>query len=80
MIFTNRQLNFIQKAFHFTPRQMDVIKCVSKGLDNEKICEKMGISYNTLTSHLWTICNKLGAKRKFGILAVLIELVQKNKI
>jgi len=80
MIFTKRQLNFIQKAFHFTRRQMDVISCIAEGLENDRICKKLGMKYNTLAAHLWNIRSKLGVKGKFGIVVKLIELVQKHKI
>jgi len=80
MISTKRQISFIEKSFHFTQRQMDVIKCISEGLENEEICKKLGIEYNTLSAHLWNIRSKLGVKGKFGIVVKLIKLVQDHKI
>ena len=47
-----------------TSREIDVIKLVAKGLADETIAEQIGISYNTVRTHMKSIFAKLGCENR----------------
>ena len=79
MLLNSKDLTFLQKCYRFTPRQMDVVRCICNGLENDEIARKLEISYNTVSAHLWSICAKVGAKGKFGLAIAFMETVKKQK-
>ncbi len=44
-----------------TDREFEVLRLLAKGVKNVQIAEDLGISVNTVESHVKKICNKLGA-------------------
>ena len=44
---------------HLTPRELDVLKLISKGFRYEEIGDILEISYHTVTSHIKQIYRKL---------------------
>jgi len=42
-----------------TPREMDVLKCLSRGLSNREIAEELTVSVRTVTTHMRNILDKL---------------------
>ncbi len=79
MVFDSKNLTYLQKRYHFTPRQMDVVKCICNGLENDEIAKKLKIRYNTVSAHLWNICRRVGVKGKFGLAIAFMEAVKKQK-
>jgi len=79
MVFDSKDLTYLQRCYHFTPRQMDVVKCICNGLENDEIAKKLKIRYNTVSAHLWNICRRVGVKGKFGLAIAFIEAVKKRK-
>ncbi len=79
MVFDSKDLTYLQKCYHFTPRQMDVVRCICNGLENDEIAKKLKIRYNTVSAHLWNICRRVGVKGKFGLAIAFMEVVNKQK-
>ena len=46
-----------------TPRQMEVVKCVSEGCSNQEIGTKLGVSRYTAKLHLQRIYERVGYGR-----------------
>ena len=67
MVFDSKDLTYLQKCYHFTPRQMDVVKCICNGLENDEIAKKLKIRYNTVSAHLWNICKRVGGQGQIWI-------------
>ena len=80
MIFTKKQYVFLQKFYHFTPRQMEVIRGMCEGLTDDEISGVLKISYKTVRSHLWNINSRAGTHGKFGLLLKFIRLINGYKI
>lgn len=47
-----------------TPRELDVLHCISQGLSNEDIAEKLVIALNTVKRHTSSIYGKLSVKSR----------------
>ena len=80
MIFSKKQYQFLQECYRFTPRQMEVIRCICEGLTNNDIVRELKIGYGTLTSHFWSIFSKVGVKGKAAFIIHFLKLIKQNKI
>ena len=47
-----------------TPRELDILELIAKGLSNREIAEKLFVSENTVKTHSSRVLGKLGAKRR----------------
>jgi DNA-binding CsgD family transcriptional regulator len=47
-----------------TPREIEVLACILSGMDNASIESKLGVTKNTLKSHIKHIYNKMGVKKR----------------
>lgn len=56
-----------------TERELEVLKLIGQGLSNKEIGERLGMSINTVKTHIKNIYGKLGVKRR-------TQAVQKGKI
>lgn len=62
-----------------TPREMDVLKCLSRGLSNREIAEELTVSVRTVTTHMRNILDKLHvSNRTQAALYALEHGVQPN--
>lgn len=65
-----------------TDREIDILKCVAKGLSNKEIAESLHISIHTVITHRKNITTKLGIKSASGltIFAILEGFVNPSEI
>lgn len=65
-----------------TDREIDILKCVAKGLSNKEIADFLHISIHTVITHRKNITSKLGIKSASGltIYAILEGLVNPGDI
>lgn len=47
-----------------TPRQMQLVKCLDKGLSNRDIAEKLEINEHTVKVHLWRMFKRINVKSR----------------
>ncbi|HEY4839122.1 MAG TPA: response regulator transcription factor [Candidatus Acidoferrales bacterium] len=47
-----------------TPRELEILELIAKGLSNREIAEKLFVSENTVKTHSSRVFDKLGAKRR----------------
>lgn len=52
-------MSFSQPERHFSDRELEVLRCLAKGLSNEKIANRLFISVNTVKTHVQHIYLKL---------------------
>jgi len=63
-------------GFTFTPREIDVIACILHNRGEKKIAFILGISPNTVNTHVYNIMNKLGYNSRESIID-FIEISKK---
>jgi ATP/maltotriose-dependent transcriptional regulator MalT len=47
-----------------TPRELEILELIAKGLSNREIAEAVFVSENTVKTHSSRVFEKLGAKRR----------------
>ena len=47
-----------------TPRELEILELIARGLSNREIAEKLFVSENTVKTHSSRVFDKLGAKRR----------------
>jgi DNA-binding CsgD family transcriptional regulator len=52
------------RIYQLSQRELDVLVCLSEGLSNEEIAEKLFVSGNTVKTHLSNLYLKLDVKRR----------------
>lgn len=67
-LLTEKQWSYLERRYQLTPRELEVAKLVCKGLTNEKIAEKLQISYRTVKVHLHSIFGKSKVHNRISIL------------
>jgi two-component system, NarL family, response regulator LiaR len=53
-----------QAELEITPRELEILELIAKGLSNREIAEKLFVSENTVKTHSSRVFDKLGAKRR----------------
>jgi len=52
----------VDNGEHFvplSPREMQILRCVTRGLSNKEIASELGISHQTVKNHMTSILDKL---------------------
>ena len=57
----------------FTPRQLEVLKSITRGLSNDDIARQLGLSKTRIKQHLNEIYEKLGAANRAEAVAIAIH-------
>jgi two-component system, NarL family, response regulator LiaR len=53
-----------REALGITPRELEILELIARGLSNREIAEKLFVSENTVKTHSSRVFDKLGAKRR----------------
>ncbi len=51
-------------AFALSPRQMDVLSCLLRGMSNKQICRELGLANGTVKAHINAIFRSLGVSSR----------------
>jgi NarL family two-component system response regulator LiaR len=52
------------EELEITPRELEILELITKGMSNREIAEKLFVSENTVKTHSSRVFDKLGAKRR----------------
>lgn len=63
----SRGMNLLSK------REAEVVRCVTEGLTNREIAERLGLSQHTIKNHLFRIFDKLGVSNRIELLFVTLS-------
>jgi DNA-binding NarL/FixJ family response regulator len=64
----------LQQKFSFTQGEFEVMKHVWEGHTNQQVAEKLGVSLNTIKTHLKSIFSKMDVKARSEAIAVIRRL------
>jgi predicted ATPase/DNA-binding CsgD family transcriptional regulator len=64
----------IPPAEPLTAREAEVLQLIAKGMSNREIADRLGLTANTVKSHIKNIYGKLGANRRVQVAAKAKEL------
>ena len=53
-----------REELEITPRELEILELIAKGMSNREIAEKLFVSENTVKTHSSRVFDKLGAKRR----------------
>ncbi|MBP3924177.1 response regulator transcription factor [bacterium] len=59
--------------FELTKREMDILKYLIKGYENEEIASELFMSKHTVKAHVSSILRKLHAKNRAGALYIAMR-------
>ncbi len=59
---------------NLTPREREIVYLVAEGLSNKRIAARLGISIDTVSTHLRRIFAKLGVTSRSAMVAYLFEV------
>lgn len=62
-----------------TPRELEVVACILSGMDNSSIESKLGVTKNTLKSHIKHIYNKMGVKKRSELFFIIDNFKNQQK-
>ena len=79
MLFSRKELSYLQRCYHLTPRELEILKLVCQGLDDNEMARKLKIKYNTVGTHVGNICRRMGVKGKVGIVLGFLEILKKRR-
>jgi DNA-binding NarL/FixJ family response regulator len=63
----------VPQAVALTPRQLEVLKLVSRGYSNDEIAEHLDVRPNTVKFHISEIFRRLGVRNRIEAIASLAE-------
>ena len=72
-ILNESQWFFIRKRFRMSPRELEVAKMVCRGMTNEEIASKLGISSETVKTHLRNVYRRVHVQRKLDMLLKFLD-------
>jgi NarL family two-component system response regulator LiaR len=53
-----------REGLGITPRELEILELIARGMSNREIAEKLFVSANTVKTHSSRVFDKLGAKRR----------------
>ena len=53
-----------QNQYQLTPRELEILLLMAKGMHNHEIAAKLVVSYSTVRFHIGNIINKMGVKTR----------------
>ena len=64
---------YLQRKYHFTPRELQLAIAVCHGCDNKQIAEKLGVQVNTAKIYLRGVYYKVRVNSKVTLLLRFLE-------
>lgn len=75
-MFYNRQYRYFEQCYGFSERQLQIIKLLFDGLDNETIAKRLKIRYKTVKAHFGHIYKRVGVEDKAQLIIQLSQVAR----
>lgn len=76
MLFSKELWKYLQKCYRFSNRELQILKLLLAGLDNERIAKRLRIRYNTVRAHFGHIYKRVGVQDKAELIIQLFKIAQ----
>ncbi|MHC4461902.1 MAG: response regulator transcription factor [Planctomycetota bacterium] len=73
VLLDEKQWLYIQRYYHISPRELQVVKLVCQGFTNGDIAENLNVKPGTVKTHLRSIFHKTRARNKITMLLRCME-------
>jgi len=73
ILLDEKQWLYIQRRYHISPRELEIVKLVCHGLINGDIAKKLNIKPGTVKAHLRSIFGKTRVRNKITMLLRFME-------
>ena len=61
----------IASSYEFTRRELQIVDCIYRGMNNSAISRELKISLSTVKKHIWNVFNKEGVDNRTGLIYAL---------
>ncbi|MBA7695921.1 hypothetical protein ES703_104562 [subsurface metagenome] len=68
ILLDEKQWLYVQRCYHISPRELQVVKLVCRGFTNGDIAEKLNVKPGTVKTHLRSIFHKTRVRNKITML------------
>jgi len=72
-LLDEKQLSYLQKRYHMSPRELQVAKLVCQGFNEEEIAKDLNLKHGTLKTHLRNVYRRVRVRNKITLLLRLVE-------
>jgi len=73
ILLDEKQWLYVQRRYHISPRELQVVKLVCRGFTNGDIAEKLNVKPGTVKTHLRSIFHKTHVRNKITMLLRCME-------
>ena len=73
VLLDEKQWRYIQRYYHISPRELQVVKLVCQGFTNGDIAKKLNVKPGTVKTHLRSIFGKTRVRNKITMLLRCME-------
>ena len=63
----------LKNNIHITNRELETLALIGIGFSNTKAAKKMGVSINTVRSHIWNLMKKMGATSRANAIVLAVQ-------
>ncbi|MCX7710576.1 MAG: helix-turn-helix transcriptional regulator [Clostridia bacterium] len=72
--------DMLAQRFDISQREMEILKLVLDGYNNQEVGEELHISPNTVRNHIYSIYKKAGVKNRLELASIISQNSKKNKL
>jgi DNA-binding NarL/FixJ family response regulator len=70
-----RQRESVQRSYHLTDRELDVVELIVAGASNKDIARQLQLSLATVKTHLQHVFQKLAVSSRTGVSAIVLGVL-----
>ena len=79
-LFTSQEWLFLASRLELSPRQLEVARLVCDGHKNLIVAQQLGVSIETIKTHLRRMYDKLDVNDRFDMLRLMVYTVRSERM